>query len=81
METNADCIFCKIIAGKLPAAKVYEDADTLAFMDQQLADRQKDLESAEQKRQEFESKNATMMPGSGGLTGKIEGKRLGDCPA
>ncbi len=52
-----------------------EMTDTLAFMDQQLADRQKDLESAEQKRQEFESKNATMMPGSGGLTGKIEGAR------
>ena len=30
---SADCIFCKIIAGKLPSAKVYEDADTVAFMD------------------------------------------------
>ena len=30
---QTDCIFCKIIAGKLPCAKVYEDADTLAFMD------------------------------------------------
>ena len=30
---NADCIFCRIIAGKLPAARVYEDADTIAFMD------------------------------------------------
>jgi histidine triad (HIT) family protein len=28
-----DCIFCKIIAGELPATKVFEDADTLAFMD------------------------------------------------
>jgi histidine triad (HIT) family protein len=30
---NPDCIFCKIVAGKLPCCKVYEDADTLAFMD------------------------------------------------
>ena len=28
-----DCIFCKIVAGELPATKVYEDAATLAFMD------------------------------------------------
>jgi histidine triad (HIT) family protein len=30
---SADCIFCKIIAGELPATKVYEDDDALAFMD------------------------------------------------
>jgi len=28
-----DCIFCKIIKGELPSAKIYEDADTLAFLD------------------------------------------------
>lgn len=28
-----DCIFCKIAAGQLPATVVYEDADTMAFMD------------------------------------------------
>ncbi|WP_310964856.1 HIT family protein [Nocardioides terrisoli] len=28
-----DCIFCKIIAGDLPATKVIEDEQTLAFMD------------------------------------------------
>lgn len=28
-----DCIFCKIIAGEIPAHTVYEDADTLAFLD------------------------------------------------
>ena len=28
-----DCIFCKIVAGDIPAAKVYEDALTVAFMD------------------------------------------------
>lgn len=29
----ADCIFCRIIRGELPATRVYEDADVLAFMD------------------------------------------------
>ena len=29
----ADCIFCKIIKGEIPADKVYEDDDTLAFLD------------------------------------------------
>ena len=52
-----------------------EMSDTLAFMDQQLADRQKDLEAAEQKRQAFEAKNAEMMPGNGSLISKIEGAR------
>lgn len=28
-----ECIFCKIVSGTLPAARVYEDAETLAFMD------------------------------------------------
>jgi histidine triad (HIT) family protein len=28
-----DCIFCKIIAGDIPCFKLYEDDDTLAFMD------------------------------------------------
>jgi histidine triad (HIT) family protein len=28
-----DCIFCKIINGELPAAKVYEDEEILAFND------------------------------------------------
>jgi histidine triad (HIT) family protein len=28
-----DCIFCKIVAGELPALKVDEDDRTLAFMD------------------------------------------------
>ena len=28
-----DCIFCKIITGELPATKVYEDNDCLAFLD------------------------------------------------
>ena len=28
-----DCIFCKIINGEIPSAKVYEDDDMLAFKD------------------------------------------------
>ena len=28
-----DCIFCKIINGEIPAYKVYEDDDILAFLD------------------------------------------------
>lgn len=27
-----DCIFCKIVAGDIPASKVYEDGDVLAFL-------------------------------------------------
>lgn len=27
------CVFCKIVAGEAPAAIVYEDALTIAFMD------------------------------------------------
>ena len=28
-----DCIFCKIVRGELPSYKVYEDENTLAFLD------------------------------------------------
>ncbi|MBB6454677.1 histidine triad (HIT) family protein [Salirhabdus euzebyi] len=28
-----DCIFCKIINGEIPSAKVYEDEDVYAFLD------------------------------------------------
>jgi histidine triad (HIT) family protein len=27
------CIFCKIVAGEIPAEKIYEDTDFLAFLD------------------------------------------------
>lgn len=30
---DPDCLFCKIVAGELPAAKVHEDERTVAFMD------------------------------------------------
>lgn len=29
----ADCIFCKIVKGEIPCAKLYEDASVLAFLD------------------------------------------------
>lgn len=28
-----DCIFCRIISGEIPSRKVYETADSLAFLD------------------------------------------------
>jgi len=30
---HMDCIFCKIIKGEIPAAKIYEDNNFLAFLD------------------------------------------------
>lgn len=29
----SDCLFCKIVAGKIPSSQVYEDEDILAFRD------------------------------------------------
>ena len=33
MSHDPDCIFCKIIAGEIPSFKLYEDDESLAFMD------------------------------------------------
>jgi histidine triad (HIT) family protein len=33
MSSDPDCIFCKIVAGRIPAKKAYEDDDLLAFHD------------------------------------------------
>jgi len=33
MATDPDCIFCKIVAGELPARKVDEDDRTITFLD------------------------------------------------
>ncbi|HEX9489641.1 MAG TPA: HIT family protein [Stellaceae bacterium] len=33
MATDPNCVFCKIVAGQIPCFKLYEDGDTLAFMD------------------------------------------------
>ena len=31
--TEQNCVFCKIVAGEIPAAKVYEDEGAIAFRD------------------------------------------------
>jgi len=28
-----DCIFCRIVSGEIPAAKIYEDEEVMAFLD------------------------------------------------
>jgi histidine triad (HIT) family protein len=33
MASDPDCLFCKIVAGDIPATKVHEDERTIAFMD------------------------------------------------
>jgi len=33
MTADADCLFCKIIAGEIPCFKLFENGETLAFMD------------------------------------------------
>ena len=33
MNADPDCIFCKIVAGQIPASKVFEDEELLAFHD------------------------------------------------
>jgi histidine triad (HIT) family protein len=33
MHTDPNCIFCKIVAGKIPSKKVYEDEEIFAFHD------------------------------------------------
>ena len=33
VHTDPNCIFCKIVAGQIPAKKVYEDDQILAFHD------------------------------------------------
>lgn len=33
MQTDPDCIFCRIVAGRIPARKVHEDDELLAFHD------------------------------------------------
>ena len=33
MAADPDCLFCKIVAGDVPATRVHEDERTIAFMD------------------------------------------------
>lgn len=32
-SSAGSCLFCRLIAGEIPSARVYEDAHTIAFMD------------------------------------------------
>jgi len=52
-----------------------EMTNSLEFMDQQLAERQKQLESAEQKRMAFEAQNPTLAGGAGAGLQKLEAAR------
>jgi histidine triad (HIT) family protein len=33
MAADPNCVFCKIVKGEVPCFKIFEDAQTLAFMD------------------------------------------------
>jgi len=33
VDSNEDCIFCKIIKGEIPCSKIYENEKVLAFLD------------------------------------------------
>ena len=33
MSADPNCVFCRIVAGQIPAKKAYEDAELLAFHD------------------------------------------------
>ena len=33
MQQDADCLFCKIVAGEIPSERVYEDEQCIAFRD------------------------------------------------
>jgi succinoglycan biosynthesis transport protein ExoP len=53
-----------------------ETSDTLRFLDEQLAKRQKELEIAEQKRVKFETENLGMLPGIGSVSQRLETGRV-----
>ncbi|MBO6526161.1 XrtA system polysaccharide chain length determinant [Erythrobacter sp.] len=50
-------------------------ADTIAFLDQQLEDRKRELEAAEQRRLAFEAQHPDLIGGSGTVTGRLQGMR------
>ena len=33
MDFDTNCVFCKIVHGDIPSAKLYEDEDVMAFLD------------------------------------------------
>ncbi len=52
-----------------------EMQETLAFLDQQLEQRQRDLEAAEQRRVEFEAANPSMIGGAGAISSRLDAAR------
>jgi polysaccharide chain length determinant protein (PEP-CTERM system associated) len=53
-----------------------ETSDTLRFLNEQIAKRQKELEIAEQKRVKFETENLGMLPGIGSVSQRLEQGRV-----
>ncbi len=52
-----------------------ETTETIKFLDEQLAKREKELQEAEQKRVQFETENLGMLPGIGSVSQRMEGVR------
>lgn len=52
-----------------------EVAETVVFLDQQLEERKKELEAAEQRRMTFEAENPDLIGGSAAITGRLTGLR------
>lgn len=52
-----------------------ETSQTLKFLDAQLAQREKDLQEAEQKRVAFETENLGLLPGVGSISQRMEAAR------
>jgi polysaccharide chain length determinant protein (PEP-CTERM system associated) len=77
--TGADPVICRQVVEKLIALfrdnKLADSRDessqSLAFLDQQLAERQQALQAAEAKRAEFQSRFLGSLPGTGSLDDRI----------
>lgn len=52
-----------------------EVADTIAFLDQQLDDRKRELEEAEQRRLVFEAQHPDLIGGTGSVAARLQGMR------
>ncbi|MEL6875515.1 MAG: XrtA system polysaccharide chain length determinant [Pseudomonadota bacterium] len=52
-----------------------ETSQTLKFLDAQLAEREKDLQEAEQQRVAFETENLGLLPGAGSISQRMEAAR------
>ncbi|QYJ06190.1 XrtA system polysaccharide chain length determinant [Qipengyuania flava] len=50
-------------------------ADTIAFLDEQLEDRKRELEAAEQRRLAFEAQHPDLIGGTGSVAGRLQGMR------